>query len=102
MWITDAYMRLLPPAVQRRPASRRILSYEVASSGEWQPPGSGPAFTPNWFVDISEWDRKREALLAYASGVQPSCPLSRGLEHLADGVVLGCKKQQKHSSCCDR
>ena len=31
---------------------KRLLSFEVASSTEWQPPGSAPAFQPNWFVDI--------------------------------------------------
>ena len=65
---------------------RRILSYEVASSSEWQPPGSGPAFTPNWFVDISgQWNRKREALLAYASEMRawPHARSLEALEHLA-------------------
>jgi LmbE family N-acetylglucosaminyl deacetylase len=65
---------------------RRILSYEVASSCEWQLPGSGPAFTPNWFVDISgQWDRKREALLAYASEMRawPHARSLEALEHLA-------------------
>ena len=65
---------------------RRILSYEVASSTEWQPPGSGPAFTPNWFVDISgQWDRKRDALLGYASEMRawPHARSLKALEHLA-------------------
>jgi LmbE family N-acetylglucosaminyl deacetylase len=65
---------------------RRILSYEVASSSEWQLPGSGPAFTPNLFVDISgQWDRKREALLAYASEMRawPHARSLEALEHLA-------------------
>ena len=65
---------------------RRILSYEVASSSEWQPPGSGPAFTPNWFVDISgQWDRKRAALLAYASEMRawPHARSLKALEHQA-------------------
>ena len=65
---------------------RRILSYEVASSSEWQPPGSGPAFTPNLFVDISgQWDRKREALLTYASEMRawPHARSLEALEHLA-------------------
>ena len=65
---------------------RRILSYEVASSSEWQPPGSAPTFTPNFFIDISsQWDRKREALLAYSSEMR-AWPHSRSLEaveHLA-------------------
>jgi LmbE family N-acetylglucosaminyl deacetylase len=60
----------------------RLLSFEVASSSEWQPPGSAPAFQPNWFVDISaQWPRKREALAAYASEMRP-WPHARSLEAL--------------------
>jgi len=65
---------------------RRLLSFEVASSTEWQPPGSAPAFQPNWFVDISaQWPRKREALAVYASEMRP-WPHARSIEaveHLA-------------------
>lgn len=62
--------------------ARRLLSFEVASSSEWQPPGSAPAFQPNWFVDISvQWQRKREALVAYASEMRP-WPHARSLEAL--------------------
>lgn len=61
---------------------RRLLSFEVASSTEWQPPASAPAFQPNWFVDISaQWPRKREALAAYASEMRP-WPHARSLEAL--------------------
>lgn len=61
---------------------RRLLSFEVASSTEWQPPGSSPAFQPNWFVDISaQWPRKREALEVYASEMRP-WPHARSLEAL--------------------
>jgi len=61
---------------------RRLLSFEVASSSEWQPPGSAPAFQPNWFVDISgQWRRKREALVAYSSEMRP-WPHARSLEAL--------------------
>ncbi len=61
---------------------RRLLSFEVASSSEWQPPGSAPAFLPNWFVDISDqWQRKREALMAYSSEMRP-WPHARSLEAL--------------------
>ena len=73
---------------------RRLLSFEVASSTEWQPPGSAPVFQPNWFVDISaQWLRKREALEAYASEMRP-WPHTRSieaLEHLARwrGAQLG-------------
>ena len=65
---------------------RRMLSYEVASSSEWQPPYSAPTFTPNWFIDISrEWDRKREALLAYSSEMRawPHARSLEAVEHLA-------------------
>lgn len=65
---------------------KRLLSFEVASSTEWQTPGSAPAFQPNWFVNISaQWQRKYEALEAYASEMRP-WPHARSLaavEHLA-------------------
>jgi LmbE family N-acetylglucosaminyl deacetylase len=65
---------------------RRLLSFEVASSTEWQVPGSAPVFQPNWFVDISvQWPLKLAALAAYASEMRP-WPHARsleGLEHLA-------------------
>jgi len=65
---------------------KRLLSFEVASSTEWQPPGSAPVFQPNWFVDISaQWERKRLALEAYACEMRP-WPHARSiqaLEHLA-------------------
>ena len=65
---------------------RRLLSFEVASSSEWQPPGSAPAFQPSWFVDISNhWQRKREALVAYSSEMRswPHARSLEALEHLA-------------------
>jgi LmbE family N-acetylglucosaminyl deacetylase len=65
---------------------RRLLSFEVASSTEWQPPGSAPGFQPNWFVNItSQWPRKREALAAYASEMRawPHARSIEALEHLA-------------------
>ena len=65
---------------------KRLLSFEVASSTEWQPPGSAPAFQPNWFVDISgQWERKREALLAYSSEMRhwPHARSLEAVEHLA-------------------
>ena len=65
---------------------RRLLSFEVASSTEWQPPGSAPAFQPNWFVDISDqWECKREALEAYSSEMRdwPHARSLKAVEHLA-------------------
>ena len=65
---------------------KRLLSFEVASSTEWQPPGSASFFQPNWFVDISaQWQRKREALEAYASEMRswPHARSFKAVEHLA-------------------
>lgn len=61
---------------------KRLLSYEVASSTEWQPPNSAPAFQPNWYVDISDqFERKTEALAAYQSEMRP-WPHARSLKAL--------------------
>ena len=65
---------------------KRLLSFEVASSTEWQPPGSAPVFQPNWFVDISvQWERKQEALVAYSSEMRdwPHARSLEAVEHLA-------------------
>ena len=65
---------------------KRLLSYEVASSTEWQPPGSAPAFQPNWFVDISDQlELKREALVAYTDEMRdwPHARSIEAVDHLA-------------------
>lgn len=65
---------------------KRLLSFEVASSTEWQPPGSSSAFQPNWFVDISDqWQLKRDALEAYVSEMRlwPHARSIEAVEHLA-------------------
>lgn len=47
---------------------RELLFFEVPSSTEWRPPGSGDSFAPNYFVDVSATlDCKMAALDAYAS-----------------------------------
>lgn len=65
---------------------RRLLAFEVASSTEWQTPGSELAFQPNWFEDVSNTiDLKIKALEAYALEMRP-WPHSRSIkavEHLA-------------------
>ncbi|SFC96230.1 N-acetylglucosaminyl deacetylase, LmbE family [Thiohalospira halophila DSM 15071] len=80
---------------QRGHPVRTILCFEVASSTEWQPPGSGAAFEPDWFVDISATlPRKLAALDAYAAEMRDwPHPRSReGVEHLARwrGATVGC------------
>lgn len=65
---------------------RSLLCFEVPSSTEWQLPGSGPPFAPNWFVDISAtlW-RKLAALDAYAMELRdwPHPRSRQAVEHLA-------------------
>ena len=75
---------------------RRLFRFEVASSTEWQLPGSVPSVLPNWFVDISDQrNRKREALVAYSSEMRDwphACSLE-AIEHLARwrGAQVGVK-----------
>jgi len=59
---------------------RRLLFFEVASSTEWQPPGSAAAFEPQCFVDISTTlAAKLEALRAYEAEMR-SWPHARSME----------------------
>lgn len=63
-----------------------LLFFEVASSTEWQPPGSGVPFQPNWFVDITETlDAKLAALDAYRVEMRewPHPRSLRAVEHMA-------------------
>lgn len=65
---------------------KTILFFETLSSTEWQPPGSGAPFLPNWFVDISETvEKKLIALKKYDMEMRP-WPHARSIEavkHLA-------------------
>lgn len=76
-------------AVRPMPKQHRvstILFFEVASSTEWQTPGSAPAFSPNWYVDISETlPLKLQALEVYQSEMRdwPHARSIKALEHLA-------------------
>jgi LmbE family N-acetylglucosaminyl deacetylase len=71
-----------------------ILLFEVPSSTEWQPPGSGLPFQPNWFVDVeSTFEKKMSALKAYSSEMRdfPHPRSFEGVEALARwrGVTCG-------------
>lgn len=73
---------------------RTLLFFEVASSTEWQPPGSAPAFAPNCFVDIAAFlETRRRALEAYHAEMRPwPHPRSyEALDHLARwrGATVG-------------
>ncbi len=65
---------------------RTLLFFETPSSTEWQPPGSGAVFMPNWFVDITTTlSRKQDALVCYAPELRdwPHPRSPQGIEHLA-------------------
>lgn len=60
----------------------KILAFEVPSSTEWNHPEKQTQFSPQHFVDISQYaDTKREALEAYASEMRPY-PHSRSYENI--------------------
>jgi LmbE family N-acetylglucosaminyl deacetylase len=65
---------------------REVLFFEVASSTEWRPASSLPAFAPALFVDIGlTIDRKLRALEAYSSELRafPHPRSKEAVEHLA-------------------
>lgn len=73
---------------------RTLLFFEVASSTEWQPPGSGSPFIPDWFVDISgTLDLKLKSLAMYESEMRdwPHARSLAAIEHLARwrGATIG-------------
>jgi len=75
---------------------QQLMAFEVNSSTEWQPPGSAPAFLPNWFEDISATlDIKIKALEAYQSEMRP-WPHSRSIKSVKSlaevrGSSVGCE-----------
>jgi len=47
-----------------------VLAYETLSETHWNVPGIEPAFTPDFFVDITNnLDKKKEALFCYQSQI---------------------------------
>lgn len=86
-------------AVACRPQSghsvKKLLCFEIPSSTEWRLPGSGSAFDPNFFVDISAvFDTKIKALRAYHEEMRdwPHPRSYPAVEHLARwrGATVGC------------
>jgi N-acetylglucosamine malate deacetylase 1 len=74
---------------------RRMLAFEIASSTEWQPPGSNVSFQPNWFEDVSATlTNKLEALNVYQSEMRewPHARSLKNIEHMARcrGSSVGC------------
>lgn len=65
-----------------------ILCFEVLSSTEWQTPGSGNAFEPNWFVDISQtFNLKLDALKSYEAEMRDA-PHSRSINNVENQAGL--------------
>ena len=65
---------------------KKILSYEVLSSTEWQPGGSNITFVPNYWIDISNHlGNKKLALAAYKEEMRlwPHPRSIKAAEHLA-------------------
>jgi LmbE family N-acetylglucosaminyl deacetylase len=90
--ISEAVVTACRP--QRGHPVKTLLRFEVPSSTEWQLPGSASAFTPNWFVNISDTlGRKLAALDVYAAELHawPHPRSRQGVEHLAHwrGATVG-------------
>ncbi len=71
-----------------------VLFFEVPSSTEWLPSGYGPAYQPNWFVDITDTlSTKLEALEIYHEEMRefPHARSVEGVTALARwrGVTVG-------------
>ena len=51
---------------------REVICFELPSSTEWRPPGSGQIFSPNLFIDVKGFeDQKFAALKAYEAEMRP-------------------------------
>jgi LmbE family N-acetylglucosaminyl deacetylase len=73
---------------------KTILCFEVASSTEWQLPGTTSPFSPNWFIDISKtFERKLKALEEYKEELRlwPHPRSLKGVSHLNQwrGATVG-------------
>ena len=78
---------------------RRILSFEIPSSTDWQELGNNTFFQPNWFEDVSAYiEYKIEALKVYESEMK-QWPHSRSIENVKNlslfrGSSVGCESAE--------
>tara|TARA_A100001011_G_C14262523_1_gene823147 strand:+ start:375 stop:1058 length:684 start_codon:yes stop_codon:yes gene_type:complete len=75
---------------------KRILSFEVPSSTEWQSPIASKTFVPNWYENVSgTLNKKIKALEAYKKEIRdwPHSRSLKGVKSLAEwrGVSVGCE-----------
>ena len=76
----DAVMVATRPTGKNSVSVKKILSFEVPSSTEWQVPASEYYFMPNVFVDVDgTLEKKLEAMKAYQSEIR-EYPHPRSLE----------------------
>ena len=67
---------------------KTVLSFEIASSTDWQTSGKYQSFSPNWYVDISKHlDRKLSALEIYSSEMR-DWPHARSIEAIQYNAKL--------------
>jgi LmbE family N-acetylglucosaminyl deacetylase len=70
-FVFDSAMVVCRPTHPKAP--RLVLAYETLSETHWNAPGIEPMFTPDFFVDITDYiERKRAALECYASQISGS------------------------------
>jgi LmbE family N-acetylglucosaminyl deacetylase len=79
--------------------SPTILSFEIPSSTEWNPPSTGNVFSPNWFENVEGYfDVKLEALEAYGEEMRifPHSRSIQAIEALATwrGSSIGVTKAE--------
>lgn len=75
---------------------RKIISFEVPSSTEWQTPGSNAPFTPNLFINIeNQLSRKLQAINFYKSEMRewPHSRSAKAVKNyaLCRGSQSGCE-----------
>lgn len=82
-----------------------ILTFEVMSSTEWQPPSSMRSFQPNWYVKLDQavLNKKLEALKAYESEMRrwPHSRSYQAIEYLAKwrGATIGHEAAEAFELC---
>jgi len=75
---------------------KKILSFEVASSTEWQVVGINTTFQPNWFEDVSTTASQKISALGFYKSEMRSWPHARSIENLENllrwrGSSIGCE-----------
>ncbi len=75
---------------------RKILTFEIPSSTDWQAQGENSQFVPNYFIDITKYLEKKIKLLKVYKNEMRKWPHSRSFENIkflakTRGATVGCK-----------